>query len=211
MPTADARDGPAPTLCAAILAGGRASRYGGRNKALLPLDGGASIIEKMLEAVRGAAIDDITIIANDPEPYRDLGLPIVSDLRPERGPLGGIESALHHHAGRCDAVLLLPCDLPDMTVEVIAALRDAFERAAAPVVVAETADGLWHPLCAVVSLDAMGAVGRSLDDGRHGVHRLWRELGALPVHFEDPGPFANINSPADMDRWLGGRSEPSGE
>jgi molybdopterin-guanine dinucleotide biosynthesis protein A len=198
-------------IAAAILAGGRASRFSGCPKGLLELPGGGSIIETALAAVATAGIAPVTIIANDPEPYEHLGVEIVPDHRPGLGPLGGIEAALFHYAGRCGGVLVLPCDLPGITAREVHALQAAFAASRPPAVVAATGDGFWHPLCAVVRADVLSAVSRALDCGRNGVYRLWRGVGAVPVYFDDAAPFFNVNSPADLDRWLLGERQPERE
>jgi molybdopterin-guanine dinucleotide biosynthesis protein A len=200
-----------PDIAAGILAGGRASRFSGCAKGLLELPGGVSIIENALAAVAGAGIAPVTIIANDPEPYEHLGVEIVPDYRPGYGPLGGIEAALLHYAGRCEAVLVLPCDLPGITDREVCALRAAFAESRPPAVVAATGDGFWHPLCAVARVDLLPAVSRALDAGRNGVYRLWRGVGAVPLCFDDAAPFFNVNTPADLDRWLLGERQPERE
>jgi molybdopterin-guanine dinucleotide biosynthesis protein A len=207
MPPSDANAASSSAVCAAILAGGRASRYGGRPKGLLHLPEGITIIERTIEVVRHAGIQEIVIVAGEASPYRDVACTLVPDRRPDRGPLAGIEAALEHYADRCDAVLILPCDLPGITREVVTGLVDAAAASAAPVVVAETGDGFWHPLCSVVRIGALETVRDALDAGSGGVHALWRRLGAATAHFEEELPFLNVNTPEDMERWLASREE----
>ena len=197
-----------PHIAAAILAGGRSSRFHGIPKGLLALPDGASLIERTIHVVTASGIPEVTIFANDPAPYQDLRLDIVPDLRPGLGPLGGIETALLHYAGRADGVLVLPCDLPAITAREITCLRRAFAESLSPVVVAETDPSFWHPLCAIIRSDQLPAVSRALDAGRNGVYRLWRALRATPVHFDDPAPFFNVNAPDDLARWLRGERQP---
>lgn len=201
------RTGRKPEIRAAILAGGRASRYRGLPKGLLPLPEGAAILARTIRVVRESGIEYAFLVANDPKPYRPLGLEIIADRRPGFGPLAGIEAALHHCLGRCQGLLVLPCDLPGITVGVVSRLQAAFARQQPPVTVAEMTDGFWQPLCAIVRPDILPAVTRALDAGRRGVYRLWRELGAAPELFPDPRPFFNINTPEDLARWVKGQSD----
>ncbi len=203
------RTGRKPEIRAAILAGGRASRYRGLPKGLLPLPDGTAILARTIRVVRESGIEYAFLVANDPEPYRPLGLEIIADRRPGLGPLGGIEAALHHCLGRCQGLLVLPCDLPGITVGVLSRLQAAFARQRPPVTVAEMPDGFWQPLCAIVRPDVLPAVTRALDAGRRGVYRLWRELGAVPELFPDPRPFFNINTPEDLARWAERQSDPA--
>jgi molybdenum cofactor guanylyltransferase len=91
----------------AILAGGRSNRFGSP-KCIADL-GGIQLIEWVLRAQR-EVLDEVVIVANAPDRFTGLGVPIVPDILPGRGPLSGIHAALSHAAG--DAVLLSPCDAP---------------------------------------------------------------------------------------------------
>ena len=188
-------------FAAAILAGGRASRYGGVPKGLIEVEPGVSILERTIREIREAGASEIVIVANDPEPYERFGLQIVPDLRRGIGPLGGIEAALAHFGGKCEAVLFLPCDLPGMTSGVISSLLQAFEEMGAPVVFAETELFFEQPLCAVVHNGLYFDIVRLVDEGVRKVADAWMALGAVSVHFDDPWRFFNVNSPEDMQRW----------
>jgi len=185
----------------ALLAGGRAERYGGRPKGLLRRPDGTTLAEHLLGAAAAAGLERRIVVTNDPDAYRPLGHALVRDLRPGCGPLGGIEAALEHFSGSCEGVLFLPCDLPGFSAREAAALRDAFAARKARLVVARTADFSWHPLCSVVHIGLRRAVGEALDRGARAVGRLWRDLGAEPVDFPDAAPFFNVNAPEDLEAW----------
>src|SRR5215510_12135823 len=92
---------------AAILAGGKATRMGGRLKSFLTLEG-RRIIDRQLD-VLGALFSDIYISANDPEPFFGFDLPVVPDSMPDCGPLGGILAVLE--ASKSEHVFVLGCDM----------------------------------------------------------------------------------------------------
>ncbi|UCC67277.1 MAG: molybdenum cofactor guanylyltransferase, partial [Armatimonadota bacterium] len=211
MLTDDTHDAAGLRICAAILAGGRASRYDGCPKGLLRLPGGTTIIENTLGAVAAAGINEVAIFANEQHRYHDLGPQVVLDRRPGLGPLGGIETALMHFAGRCGGVLVLPCDLPGLGHSELRSLLAVFTARRPRVVVAATRAGFWHPLCAIVRSDVLPAVSAALDSGNNGVYRLWRAVGAAPVYFRNAHPFFNVNTADDLDRWLLGEREPRRE
>jgi len=185
----------------AILAGGTASRYGGTAKGLLEVRPGRTIVEHLIEEMSAAGVAEVVIVANTPEPYERFGRKVVPDLRPGNGPLGGIETALMHYGDSRDAVLFCPCDLPGLTRREISRLLAAYRAKPGGVVVAETDDFFWHPLCSVVHNDLLPRVTEALDRGVRSVHELWRQLGAVPVHFDDETPFFNVNTPEDLARW----------
>ena len=198
-------DQPERGIAAAILAGGRNSRFGGKLKGLQEVRPGLSIIDREIRKLSAAGIRELTIVANDPEAYRHCGPPIISDLRPGLGPLGGIEAALAHHADTCEATLFLPCDLPAITQHEIRTLVEGFAGTSAMVVLA--AHIYWEPLCTVVHNSLLATITKALDDGERSPAKLWRELDALPIHFDDATPFFNVNTPHDLAHWQQRRQE----
>lgn len=187
-------------VAGAILAGGRAVRYRGIPKGALTLEDGGSILDRLLAAMRDAGIRSPRVIANDPEPYREFGCPIVPDVRPGCGPLGGIESALRDLRPPEDAVLVLPCDLPGLSAREIDGLLSAYAASPMGLVYAVTTGGR-HPLCAVVHGRHGRAIAAALDRGAWSVGRLWAEIGAEPVAFRDEASFFNVNEPGDLAQW----------
>lgn len=194
-----------PTIAGAILAGGRSSRYGGKFKGLEEVAPGLSIMDREIRELTSAGLAEVIIVTNEPEAYRHCGPQMIPDLRPGLGPLGGIEAALAHYAGRYDATVLLPCDLPGITHHEVRTLVEGFDNCSAMVVVA--AHIFWEPLCTVVHNSLLAAITEALDRGQRSPGKLWRELGALPLHFDDAAPFCNVNTPEDLARWQGAREE----
>jgi len=187
-------------LPAAILAGGDARRYGGRAKGFIKA-GGSTIVEKLVAELAQAGACEIAIVANDRRAYERFGLVVMNDMRRRIGPLGGIETALIHYKDRYEAVLFLPCDVPGITATEIVALKSAFASRSATIITAETGDFFWHPLCSIVHTGLAERITAAIDQGTRSVRALWRELGAAAVHFDDPRPFFNVNTPEDLARW----------
>ncbi len=191
-----------PRIAAAILAGGKAIRYGGAHKGLLRLPDGATIIERLLRAVRAAGIGEVVICANEAEAYRHIPLPIIPDKTPEAGPLGGIEAALLHFGGRFHGVLILPCDLPALTERELSELLSSFSRDQGKVHFAAVAGGEDEPLVAVVPPAALERVQAALRAWDRRVGRLWAKLRAVRVPFPSAAPFLNVNSPEELARAI---------
>src|SRR2546429_9209721 len=98
-----------------IQAGGRSTRMGGRPKALIEL-GGSRIIERVLAALT-AVVDDVLLVTNTPELYAFLKLPMVADVYPDRGSLGGIYSGLN--AASRETAVTVACDMPFLQPDVV--------------------------------------------------------------------------------------------
>src|ERR1700732_3866632 len=70
-----------------VLCGGKSRRMG-RPKAFLPYQG-TTIVEHVISTMR-ELFSEIFVVANEPEAYENLGVDVVKDILPYRGPLGGI-------------------------------------------------------------------------------------------------------------------------
>jgi molybdopterin-guanine dinucleotide biosynthesis protein A len=88
-----------------VLAGGKSSRMG-RDKALIEL-AGSPLLRHAVKKLQRVCMDVRVLGAN---PAFTAYAPIVPDLHPDCGPLGGIEAALIHSV--FDWNLFLPVDMP---------------------------------------------------------------------------------------------------
>jgi molybdopterin-guanine dinucleotide biosynthesis protein A len=188
-------------VSAAILAGGRATRLGGADKAAL-LIGGARIIDRQIAELAVVA-DDISIIANDPSRYTALQIPVQPDAMPGAGPLGGIYTALAR--ARHDRVLVVACDLPFITRDLLARLvEEAGDEVDA--VVPKSARGP-EPLCALYTRGCMPAIEARVARGALAVADLAQDIrireisaDALTAYDPDGRLFVNVNTPHDYAR-----------
>lgn len=187
-------------IAAAILAGGKASRLGGIVKGLLVGAGDIPLIERLIDELAIAGVHKAILSTNDPQPYARFGRTTVPDLNPGAGPLGGIEASLVHLANRCESVLFLPCDLPNLSAVEMMSLLRAHRLTPDRVVMAGTAEN-EHPLCTVVPVGALPKVSSAIHAGDYGVGRLWRELAAATVRIDDSMSLMNINTIEDLHRW----------
>jgi len=184
-----------------ILAGGQASRYGGRPKGLERVHG-ERVIDRVAK-VLGAVTDSLLLIANDPSAAAWLpGIRVARDVRPGIGSLGGIHAALVH-AGT--AVIVVAWDMPFVPEGLLAELRVLGEDA--DVVAPESGSsrrGL-EPLCAYYSPACIAPIERSLDaDDRRVIGffdqvRVARLVAEEVRRYGDPDRlFMNVNSPSEL-------------
>lgn len=187
------------TVTGVIQAGGKSTRMGGRPKALIQL-GGKPIIERIVD-VLGQVLSDLLIITNTPDLYAYLGLPMVPDVFPDHGSLGGIYSGLK--AARGDA-FTVACDMPFLHPEVV---RLVVSRAgAADVVIPKVGDQLetLHALYAKACLphmEALLAAKRFKIVGFFDRVRVWEIPEAEVARYRDPAIcFMNVNTPEELAR-----------
>jgi molybdopterin-guanine dinucleotide biosynthesis protein A len=175
-----------------ILAGGRATRLGGIDKAWLERDGVAQVVRWQRRFADETAA--VLVSANrDLERYARLGLKAVPDRdSADLGPVAGLDAL----AATCDTpwLMTLPVDLVGVnecllpTLAALASTNGAF---------AVDDDGP-QPLVALWRVDALrGATAAALASGQVAVHALHDVMGMAAVRF-DGVRFGNLNSPDDL-------------
>ncbi|MBM4441176.1 MAG: molybdenum cofactor guanylyltransferase [Candidatus Rokubacteria bacterium] len=183
-----------------VQAGGKSTRMGGQPKALMEL-GGRRIVARVVAAL-APVVDDVLVVTNTPDAYAFLGLPMVGDVFPDHGSLGGIYSGLA--AARGDAAFTVACDMPFLRPDVV---RLVVERAAeADVVIPRVGDQLetLHACYAKACLPAMEAqlrAGRLKIVGFFDGVRVLEISEAAVRRLADPDVvFMNVNTPEDFAR-----------
>jgi molybdopterin-guanine dinucleotide biosynthesis protein A len=193
---------------AAILVGGLARRFGGRDKSALVVEG-RSILERQLQAL-APITDDVMIVGADPADLEsrfrkaiDAGSHIraIADRIAGSGPLGGLDAALA--AARDDALILIACDMPFVETAFLQYL--VAESHGVDAVVPRTDRG-YHPLCAVYTRACRGAVSERLgrrDLALSGLIQAVRARLIVGEEIERFGParrlLANVNTPGEFD------------
>jgi molybdopterin-guanine dinucleotide biosynthesis protein A len=189
---------------AAILAGGRASRFAGRDKSSLVV-GGVTIRERQTRALAGV-VDELLIVGDRDEDHGPAPTtggesePIrrISDRVRNCGPLGGLDAALA--AARYDPLVLLACDMPFVTPGLIAYLLSLAGTADA--VVPRTERG-YHPLCAAYTRACRPAVEARLTSGHLAMTGLLEQVRVRDVTGEELERLGgrrllmNVNTAAD--------------
>src|SRR3954453_3010010 len=97
---------------AIILSGGKSSRMG-TNKALLKINEKTNI-ERIADTLK-LSFNDIILVTNHPEDYQFLGLKMVSDYYPDKGPLAGVHAGLL--SSTYDTNFIVACDMPFVSGE----------------------------------------------------------------------------------------------
>ncbi|HET6375552.1 MAG TPA: molybdenum cofactor guanylyltransferase MobA [Methylocella sp.] len=186
-----------------LLAGGRARRMGGRDKALEKL-GGAPLLAWAIAALRPQCAGLVISANGDLSRFAASGVPAVADSVPAfRGPLAGILAGLDWiAASRPDIpwALSAPADTPFLPGDLAARLAAARRAAGAPIACASSG-GRLHPAVALwpvaIREDLRQALLekdiRKVDAFASLLGRAAAEWPATPFD-----PFFNINEPGDL-------------
>lgn len=182
-----------------ILAGGRSTRMGS-DKAGLEY-GGVTLLERAL-AVAGDACHHVRICGSRERygRYRE----VVEDIEPGRGPLSGIQAALH--ATQSELNLILSVDMPKMEAAFLRWLLAVAEAGEQWITVPES-EGQLQPLCAVYRREVWEAADEAMAAGEYKVTGLFRRVATRVVTERElseagfnPDIFTNVNTPQEFDR-----------
>jgi molybdenum cofactor guanylyltransferase len=187
-------------VTAVILAGGQASRMGGQDKGLLPIQE-KSLIEYVL-AVIEPQVSQVIISANRHlADYQTYGYPVVKDDNPGYpGPLAGILAAMKH--ATTPDLICVPCDTPWLPKSLVARLINARTRENADIAIAHDGDRL-QTAHALIPTHLSHSIQAYLDHGKRKLQQWYQHHRWISVDFSDlPNAFTNINTPEEWRRLI---------
>ncbi len=158
------------TVC--IQAGGASSRMG-EDKALKTFLG-RPLIQRVAERLLPIA-DELIVTTNRPEAYAFLNLPLFPDLKPGRGALGGLYTAIA--SARHPIVAVVACDMPFASPPLLEAASNLLVQEEVDVVIPGGAPRAER-------------AGKS-EAGYEPLHAIYRRETCLPA----------IESAIDADQW----------
>ena len=186
-------------VAAFVLAGGRSSRMG-RDKAFLELDG-RTLLERALETLRWLT-DDVRIVGPKGK-FGSYGA-VLEDRYRDRGPLGGIHTALATTDRELN--LIVAVDTPFLDPEFLRFLVDKAREAQTLIALPRTGDRL-QTLCAVYRRGFAAYAEEALERGDNKIESAIGPLTVAMISEEelrkfafDPTMFENLNTPEDLDR-----------
>lgn len=192
-------DAVANDCTVAILAGGESRRMG-TDKSLLRV-GGVPLLQRVIDRVRPLGLP-VLLVTNTPDVHAPFGLPMVADVRPAHGSLGGLYTALV--SATTTHVLALACDMPLLCSPLLAYLVSVARGAAAAAVVPRV-DGRAHPMHAVYRTAASEIIARQLDARELRIGALydllrvqWIDAPALRAYDPALQSFENVNTPDEL-------------
>ncbi len=191
-------------VTAIVLAGGKSRRLGSVGSKALQTIAGKSLIERVADRVRPLTDQILVVTARE-----QFNLPaacraeILTDLYPDKGPLGGIYTGLL--AARSPHSLVVACDMPFLNTELLRYMAEL--SADFDVVVPTLAAGKVEPLHAIYSKNCLPSMQTQLERNELAVDSIF---SAVSVNYVaraecqrlDPQllSFFNINDRADLNR-----------
>jgi len=178
---------------ALVLAGGRARRLGGVDKAMVEIDG-TTMLDRVLAAA-GPNCDQLVVVG-PARPTAVDGVRFTIEPAPGGGPVPAVSAGLAE-VPDTDAVVVLAVDLPLLAVGNVATLLAGLDDATVDAVAAADHRGQPNPLLAAYRADALRAMIGGLGPGDAAALLL---PAATTVIDLGPAGTLNVNQPGDLER-----------
>lgn len=188
-------------MTVAIIAGGNSSRMG-TDKAFVKL-ANKPLIEHVVERTSDLGQTETMLIANQPDAYAHLGLPIYTDVQPNKGPLGGIYTALTYSSN--PFTLMVACDMPFLNPDLLKFMMSKISESVD--IVVPRVDGYPQGLHAIYGQTCLVPIEAQLAANRLKIIRFYDQmrvcyLDEADYQAYDPEKqsFANLNTPEELDK-----------
>jgi len=189
-----------PDVSAFILAGGKSTRMGA-DKAFVLLSG-RTLLARLLDAAR--SLTPLVRIVGNPARYAAFA-PVIEDIFPECGPLGGIHAALR--SSSTDLTVVLAVDIPFVSLALLQFLIARARSAPTAMVTVANANGGLQPLCAVYRRQFAELAESALRSGNYKIGALFDQASTQVIGEDEleaagfsPQIFRNLNTPEELAR-----------
>jgi len=174
-----------------ILAGGKSSRMG-EDKGLKLLQG-KPMIQYVIESLT-SYFPDIKISTGNPE-YTIFGYALAVDIIPEKGPMGGIYTALKNSSG--NDVFIISCDMPCISGSSIDSLLRQENKSATVAV----CNGMIQPLFGIYGKNLIPLLKEKIEQNQLGMTKFIKEINATLVEINNENEFLNMNTPEEVKKF----------
>ena len=185
-------------ISASILAGGKSKRFG-RDK-LLYIYKGKPLIEHVIDVVI-QIIKEVNIVSDDRERLKYLGFPIIPDIIPNIGPLGGIFSTLNY--SNTKKVFVFACDMPHLNAEFIEYMISISQSHE---IIVPFVDNNYEALHAIYSRKCLRHIKNHIANGERRIVTFFDKVDVRRVYEEEINRysdasliFKNINYIGDIE------------
>jgi molybdopterin-guanine dinucleotide biosynthesis protein A len=177
-----------------ILAGGKSSRMG-TDKGIISFNG-KSMVQYSIDLANHLS-ERVTIISNNMA-YKDFGFPVVKDILPNIGPIGGVYTALK--MSKAHNVLVLTVDSPMLQLELIHELINAHLQNDVTYLLGPNR---IYPLTAIYNKTSLAVIKMQIEQGNFTVRDCFNNLhcGSVELRASQVNQLANINTLLDLKKY----------
>ncbi|QAA33323.1 molybdenum cofactor guanylyltransferase [Clostridium manihotivorum] len=188
---------------AVILAGGKSSRMG-FDKQFLKLKE-ENLIELIAEKLK-KSFEEIIIVTNKPELYKDTPYKLISDEYKERGPISGIYEGLK--AAKSEYVYFVACDMPIVRNDFIEFMKEKLMETPKQCCLVKR-EKYFEPFNAFYSKSMLNKALELLQEDRRALKELILSSDSLYIEEEtvisfDPDfdMFINLNTKEELEKYI---------
>jgi len=180
-----------------ILSGGKSTRMG-ENKAFIKIEG-VPIVSRIYTLFK-ELFQEVIIVTNQPELFKNFDSKIYSDLLPNKGALGGLFTGLFF--SNFQYSFCVACDMPFIKKSLVQYLINNIEGE--DVIVPRAKDGL-QPLHAVYSKNCLDPIKKIMEQGKYKIIDFYNLVSIKIVEEKDftsldplRESFINVNTPEEL-------------
>jgi len=190
-------------ICGVILAGGKCSRYEGKNKAFLQVKD-VTFYNKTTRLLENI-FEEVIVITNHSDDFPNDNIPKYQDIRKNIGPLGGIHSALSNTKST-DAIFIVAIDMPFLNEDVIRKMLEAYTQQEVDILIPIIGNNI-EPLSAIYSINILEKLNEYLNTTNNfSIRSFFKIVNTkffeLETNVFNKKSFININSQDDYDKYI---------
>jgi molybdenum cofactor cytidylyltransferase len=179
-----------------VLAAGASSRMG-TDKSLLEVDG-TTFLERAIHVLRQGGCRYVVAVVNSDDWATRLadvsGAAAVTNDRPDSEQIDSLQLGIANLPEDCDAVAVLPVDIPRVQAQTVQRLLSEFEKSGAQVLNPSYNGEAGHPVIFARSLFPE-LLRPDLPEGARSV-----SANAQKIDVDDPGILLDVDTPADYQK-----------
>jgi len=188
-----------------ILSGGKSTRMG-EDKAFIELEG-VPIVRRIYTLFK-ELFQEVIIVTNQQELFKNFDSKIYSDLIPNQGALGGLYTGLFFSTFQYS--FCVACDMPFIKKALVQYIINHIEGE--DVIVPRTEDGL-QPLHAIYSKNCLDPIKIIMEQGKYKIIDFYNRVNVKIVEEKDftvldplRESFINVNTPDELHSIIKGRT-----
>ena len=170
----------------------------GENKAFLQIEG-VPIISRIYDLFK-ELFQEVIIVTNQREFFRNFDTKICQDLIPDKGALGGLYTGIFFSSFQYS--FCVACDMPFIRKSLVQYLINNIQDD--DVVVPRTKDG-FQPLHGIYSKNCLGPIKKAIEEGKYKIIDFYRMVRVRIVEEDDflsfdpfRDSFINLNTPEEL-------------
>lgn len=185
-----------PSVSGAILVGGKSRRFG-TDKALLRI-GDKWMVDALADELK-KLFGNVFLISDRSDKFDFFEDPVIKDVVPDKGPLGGLYTALLNTSS--EYIFLCACDLMLLNKDIISYM---LQRLNGQDVLIPIHDGKIEPTAAFYSRNCLNYAAKSLESGSLNIRSFFDQVNVEFINLEGvfsydtiEDCFFNINTKID--------------